>query len=154
MQWKVLASLMLASALVTGQAQTSTGSTAKAASTKTSAKRKKTAPKVTKPSIESQIQQLREEMQTQIQGLKQQLADRDSQLQAAKSQAAAAQAALRLPNVSMAPNMFLNPLLMQTFGLGGLVPSAPTSTEALTSPKEVSTSNGMKRENDSKNGNF
>lgn len=93
MQWKVLASLMLASALVTGQAQTSTGSTAKAASTKTSAKRKKTAPKVTKPSIESQIQQLREEMQTQIQGLKQQLADRDSQLQAAKSQAAAAQAA-------------------------------------------------------------
>jgi hypothetical protein len=71
---------------------------------------------------------------------------------AQQQQVAAAQAALRMPNVSMAPNMFLNPLLMQTFGLGGLVPSVPTSTEALTSPKEVSTSNGMKRENDSKNG--
>uniref|UniRef100_A0A914CPJ7 Homeobox domain-containing protein n=1 Tax=Acrobeloides nanus TaxID=290746 RepID=A0A914CPJ7_9BILA len=67
---------------------------------------------------------------------------------AQQQQVAAAQAALRLP----APNMFFDPLLMQTFGLGGIAPGVPTSTEALTSPKEVSTSNGMKRENDSKTG--
>ena len=43
--------------------------------------------------MESQIQSLREDMQTQIQQLKQQLSDRDQQLQQAQQAAAAAQAA-------------------------------------------------------------
>ncbi len=92
MQWKVLASLMLASALAAGQAQTAS-STAKPASTRTTARSKKKVTKEVKPSVESQIQALRQEMQSQIQGLKQELSDRDSQLQAAKAQAAAAQQA-------------------------------------------------------------
>jgi hypothetical protein len=89
---KALTSLMLATALVAGQAQTATSGT-----TSTSAKattKKKAAPKKpAKPSVESQIEQLRIDMQNQIQGLKQQLADRDQQLQQAQQAAAAAQAA-------------------------------------------------------------
>ncbi len=46
-----------------------------------------------RPSVETQIQQLREEMETQINQLRQQLNDRDAQLQAAQQSAAAANAA-------------------------------------------------------------
>ncbi len=83
---KALAGLVLASALVAGHAQT--------AATKKAHTAKKSAP--AKPSVESQIESLREEMNSQIQSLKQQLSDRDAQLQQAQQAAAQAQAAAQL----------------------------------------------------------
>src|SRR5271156_598157 len=86
---KALASLVLASAVMAGHAQTSTGSTTPK---KTTARRKAPA----KPSVESQIEELRNDMNAQrgqIDALKRQLADRDAQLQQAQQSAAAAQAA-------------------------------------------------------------
>src|SRR5271154_36577 len=83
---KALASLALTSAVVVGYAQTTTGSASK----------KKTTHKVEKPSVESQIEELRNDLNSQrgqINNLKQQLSDRDSQLQQAQQAAAAAQAA-------------------------------------------------------------
>jgi hypothetical protein len=89
---KALLSLMLATALVAGQAQTTANGTTSAAASATSNK-KTIAKKPAKPSVESQIEQLRNDMNTQIQELKQQLSDRDQQLQKAQQAAAAAQAA-------------------------------------------------------------
>ena len=91
-QLKTLATLALVSALSAGLAQTTAPATTTTASKKS--KRPvahKTVPR--KPTVEHQIQDLREEMQTQIQQLKQQLTDRDQQLQQAQQAAAAAQAA-------------------------------------------------------------
>src|ERR1700760_4817567 len=91
-QLKTLATLALVSALSTGLAQTTaSGTTSTSSTTHKKTARKPVVPK--KPSVESQIQSLREDMQTQIQQLKQQLSDRDAQLQQAQQQAAAAQAA-------------------------------------------------------------
>jgi hypothetical protein len=92
-QLKTLATLALLSALSAGLAQTTANGTTSTSSTtrKRTATKKAVAPK--KPTVESQIQELREEMQTQIQQLKQQLNDRDTQLQQAQQAAAAAQAA-------------------------------------------------------------
>jgi hypothetical protein len=88
---KTLATLALVSAMSAGLAQTTASGTAP---TKRTTTRKPVAPK--KPSVESQIQSLRDDMQnqqTQIQQLRQQLSDRDLQLQQAQQAAAAAQAA-------------------------------------------------------------
>jgi hypothetical protein len=92
-QLKALATLALVSALSAGLAQTTANGTTSTSSTtrKRTATKKAVAPK--KPSVESQIESLREDMQTQIQQLKQQLNDRDQQLQQAQQAAAAAQAA-------------------------------------------------------------
>jgi hypothetical protein len=91
-QLKTLATLALVSALSAGLAQTTaSGTTSAAATKKKTVTRKAVVPK--KPSVESQIQSLREDMQTQIQQLKQQLSDRDQELQQAQQAAAAAQAA-------------------------------------------------------------
>jgi hypothetical protein len=89
-QLKTLATLALVSAMSAGLAQTTASGTTSTSST-THKTRKPAAPK--KPSVESQIESLREDMQTQIQQLKQQLSDRDQQLQQAQQAAAAAQAA-------------------------------------------------------------
>ncbi len=90
-QLKTLATLALVSAMYAGQAQTTaTGTQTTPSATHKRATKK---PVAQKPSVESQIQSLREEMQTQIQQLKQQLSDRDTQLQQAQQAAAAAQAA-------------------------------------------------------------
>jgi hypothetical protein len=90
-QLKTLATLALVSALSAGQAQTTAAGTT---STPPPAHKRTTARKTPpKPSVESQIEGLREEMQTQIQQLRQQLNDRDQQLQQAQQAAAAAQAA-------------------------------------------------------------
>lgn len=93
---RTFAGLIVASALVTGQAQTAAVS-ATVASSNAAAKKatKKPAKKAVakKPSVESQIEQLRTDLQNQIQGLKQQLSDRDQQLQQAQQAAASAQAA-------------------------------------------------------------
>jgi len=90
---KVLASLVLVSALSAGHAQTasSTGTSSKTTAKKT---HRKAVPK--KPSVESQIEELREGLnsqKSQIDSLKQQLADRDTQLQQAQTAAQQAQAA-------------------------------------------------------------
>jgi hypothetical protein len=87
---KALATLALTVAVATGFAQ----STASSPSTPRKVHRKPAAPKG--PSIEAQIEELRQQQQAdhgQIDSLKQQLADRDAQLQQAQQAAAAAQAA-------------------------------------------------------------
>jgi hypothetical protein len=88
---KTLASLVLASALTAAIAQTASG-TASTTPKKTVHRSHKTAVPA-KPSVESQIEALRNDLQGQIQTLKQQLNDRDTQLQQAQQAAAAAQAA-------------------------------------------------------------
>ena len=88
--FKALASLVLASAVVAGYAQTSTGSAS------TTKKRTATHRAAAKPSVESQIEELRNDLNSQrgqIDTLKQQLADRDAQLQQAQQAAQSAQAA-------------------------------------------------------------
>jgi hypothetical protein len=88
---KAMATCILVSAMATAQAQTTTAS---GSATGKSTARHRAARKVTKrPSIETQIQQLRDDMETQINQLKQQLNDSNAQLQAAQQQAAAANAA-------------------------------------------------------------
>ncbi len=88
---KAMATCILVSAMATAQAQTTTAS---GSATGKSTVRHRTARKVTKrPSVETQIQQLRDDMETQINQLKQQLNDSNAQLQAAQQQAAAANAA-------------------------------------------------------------
>ncbi len=89
-QLKTLATLALVSALSAGLAQTTASGTTSTTHKRTTTKK---APVPKKPSVESQIQSLREDMQTQIQQLKQQLSDRDAQLLQAQQAAAAAQAA-------------------------------------------------------------
>jgi hypothetical protein len=89
--WKALAGLVLASTLAAGHAQTTAGSTTATTPRKA---HHPVAPK--RPSVESQIEELRQDMEsqrTQIDSLKQSLSDRDSQLQQAQQAAAAAQAA-------------------------------------------------------------
>ncbi|MDX6458489.1 MAG: hypothetical protein QOE55_2186 [Acidobacteriaceae bacterium] len=90
-QLTTLATLALVSAMSAGLAQTTASGTTSKTPHKSTTARKAPVPK--KPSVESQIQSLREDMQTQIQQLKQQLNDRDQQLQQAQQAAAAAQAA-------------------------------------------------------------
>jgi hypothetical protein len=89
---KTLAGLLVVSALAAGHAQTAAPGTS---STKKPAPHKrKTVP--AKPSVQSQIEELRQGLQSQqdqIQQLKQQLSDRDQQLQQAQQAEAAAQAA-------------------------------------------------------------
>jgi hypothetical protein len=88
---KTMATCVLVSAMATGHAQTTAAS---GDATSKSTVRHKTAGKAPhRPSVETQIQQLREEMETQINQLRQQLNDRDAQLQAAQQSAAAANAA-------------------------------------------------------------
>jgi hypothetical protein len=90
-QLKTLATLALVSAMSAGLAQTTASGTP--STTPRTTTRKPVAPK--KPSLQTQIESLRDDMQnqqTQIQQLKQQLSDRDQQLQQAQQAAAAAQA--------------------------------------------------------------
>jgi len=91
---KALASLVLASAVVAGHAQTTAGTTNQSAKKTTAHRTHRVVEK--KPSVESQIDALREDLQSQrsqIDSLKQQLTDSNSQLQQAQQAAAAAQAA-------------------------------------------------------------
>lgn len=94
MHWKALAGLLLVSTFAAGSAQTTTDS-ANTTTKKTTVRRTHRAvPKG--PSVESQLQDLRNDMnaqRSQIDALKQQLSDRDAQLQQAQQAAAAAQTA-------------------------------------------------------------
>jgi hypothetical protein len=85
LRFKTVAAGMLAAALVVSYA--CVGIPAAQAQTHHAKRREK------KPSVEDQIQALRQEMQSQIDALKQQLAGKDEQLQKAQQAAAAAQAA-------------------------------------------------------------
>jgi hypothetical protein len=89
-QLKTLATLALVSALSAGLAQTTASGTTGTTTHKRTTRRP---PVAKKPSLESQIESLRNDMNSQIQQLKQQLSDRDQQLQQAQQAAAAAQAA-------------------------------------------------------------
>jgi TolA-binding protein len=89
-QLKTLATLALVSALSAGMAQTTASGTTSPTTTHKRTAKKPPVPK--KPSVESQIESLRQDMNSQIQQLKQQLSDRDQQLQQAQQAAAAAQA--------------------------------------------------------------
>jgi Skp family chaperone for outer membrane proteins len=82
---RVLATLALAITFPVANAQTT--------SSGTTAKKKAHAAAPKGPSVQSQIDSLRNDMQNQIQTLKQQLADKDAQLQQAQQSAAAAQQA-------------------------------------------------------------
>jgi hypothetical protein len=87
---KAMATCILVSAMATAQAQTTDAS---GSATAKSTVRHRAARKVARPSVEMQIQQLREDMESQINQLKQQLSDSNAQLQTAQQQAAAANAA-------------------------------------------------------------
>jgi hypothetical protein len=89
---KTLATLALLPGMAAGYAQTTAGSTSQAAT----ARKRPTAKVPPKPSVQSQIEQLRQQIQTQnelLQQLQQQNAEREQQLQQAQQAAAAAQAA-------------------------------------------------------------
>jgi multidrug efflux pump subunit AcrA (membrane-fusion protein) len=88
---KALASLALVLALPCGNAQTASSGTTDSAS-KSTTKRKAHTAVPAGPSVQSQIDALRTDMQSQIQSLKQQLSEKDAQLQQAQAAAAAAQA--------------------------------------------------------------
>jgi hypothetical protein len=88
---KAMATCVLVSAMATAQAQTTASGSATGKSTVRHRAARKVTPK--RPSVETQIQQLRDDMETQINQLKQQLNDSNAQLQAAQQQAAAANAA-------------------------------------------------------------
>src|SRR5271168_1617909 len=85
---KALATVALSLAVTAGHAQSASSS-----SSSTSTPKKHRTAKSTEPSVQSQIDALRTEMQGQIQSLKQQLSEKDAQLQQAQQAAAAAQAA-------------------------------------------------------------
>src|SRR3984957_1802420 len=91
LQLKTLGTLALVSALSAGMAQTTASGTTSPTTVHKRTTKKPPVPK--KPSVESQIESLRQDMNSQIQQLKQQLSDRDQQLQQAQQAAAAAQAA-------------------------------------------------------------
>lgn len=89
--WKALAGLLLVATLAAANAQTTDGSS----STTVRKHKVHRTHKTAKPSVESQIQDLRKDMddqRQQIEALKQQLSQRDSELQQAQQTAAAAQA--------------------------------------------------------------
>jgi TolA-binding protein len=92
---KALATLLLASTVAVGYAQ-STASSTDSTPHKATARKTHRKPVEKKPTVESQIEELRQELQSQhgqIDSLKQQLTDRDTQLQQAQQAAQAAQQA-------------------------------------------------------------
>jgi Skp family chaperone for outer membrane proteins len=121
---KALASLALASAMAAGHAQTATSTIHPAA--------KKAAKPAAKPSVESQIESLRQEMNSQIQSLKQQLADRDSQLQQAQQAAAQAQqSAAAAQQAAQAQQAAVTENTQAVNSLQGSVADLKTNTQSL-----------------------
>ncbi len=92
--WKALAGLVLISALAAGNAQTTADTASTTTKKTTTQKTHRAVPK--RPSVQSQLEELRNDMEaqrSQIDALKQQLSSRDSELQQAQQAAASAQAA-------------------------------------------------------------
>jgi uncharacterized phage infection (PIP) family protein YhgE len=88
---KTMATCVLVSAMATAHAQTTTG--AGSATGKGTVRHRAAGKAPHRPSVETQIQQLRQDMESQINQLRQQLNDSNAQLQAAQQQAATANAA-------------------------------------------------------------
>src|ERR1700712_3210265 len=88
---KTMATCVLVSAMATAHAQTTTG--AGSATAKGTVRHRPAGKAPHRPSVETQIQQLRQDMESQINQLRQQLNDSNAQLQAAQQQAATANAA-------------------------------------------------------------
>ena len=132
-QLKTLATLALVSALSAGLAQTTASGTT--STTTTPHKRTTRKPPVPKkPSVESQIESLRQDMNSQIQQLKQQLSDRDQQLQQAQQAAAAAQAAATQAQQQAAQqSTTLTENTQAVSSLQGAVTDLKTNTTSLTS---------------------
>ncbi len=124
---KALASLVLASAVFAGHAQT-------APTTKAHAAAKKTA---SKPSVESQIESLREQMNSQnsqIQALKQQLSQRDAQLQQAQQAASQAQqAAQQAQQAAQSQQAAIGENTQAVASLQGSVTDLKTNTQSIVS---------------------
>jgi type II secretory pathway pseudopilin PulG len=126
---KALASLVLASAVVAGYAQTSTGGAAPAKKKTTTTRR------AAKPSVQSQIEELRNDLnsqRSQIDSLKQQLADRDAQLQQAQQTAASAQAAAQqAQQAAQAQQTAITENQQSVSNLQGAVGDLKTNTQSL-----------------------
>lgn len=131
--WSALAGLMLASTLAVGNAQTTADSASTTTKTATTRKAHRVVHKG--PSVESQIEQLRQDMdaqRTQIDSLKQQLSDRDSQLQQAQQAAAAAQAAAQQAQQAAQTNQAAIETSNQSVtSLQGAVSDLKTSTQSM-----------------------
>jgi hypothetical protein len=129
--WKALAGLALASTLAAGHAQT----TADSASTTPQTTPHRVHRAVHKgPSVESQIEELRQDMdaqRTQIDSLKQQLSDRDAQLQQAQQAAAAAQtAAQQAQQAAQANQAAIDASNQSVTSLQGAVTDLKTSNQS------------------------
>jgi hypothetical protein len=134
-----IATAILGAALLTPtpslQAQATTATT-----TKTTTTKKKVHHHPAKPSVESQIQSLREDMQQQIQALRQQVADRDAQLQQAQAAAAAAQQAAQQAQqqaTQQEQTLTANPAAVST--LQGAVTDLKTTSSSLQSTQATIT---------------
>ncbi len=128
---KALTSLLLATTMVVAQAQSTASSTTGTATPKKTTRKTstKTPPK---PSVESQIEQLRIDMQTQIQALQKQLADRDQQLTQAQQAAAAAQAAaVQAQQAANANQQAITTSNQNVSTLSGAVDDLKTNTTSL-----------------------
>jgi hypothetical protein len=130
---KALAGLVLMSAVVAGQAQTTAGATSMSAKKTTARKTHRVVEK--KPSVESQIDALRQDLnsqKTQIDSLRQQLSDRDTQLRQAQDAASAAQtAAQQAQQAAQAQQATLSDNTQAVSSLQGAVTDLKTNTQSL-----------------------
>jgi hypothetical protein len=129
---KALASLVLMTAVAAAQAQTSSTTSTPAKKT-TARKTHRVVEK--KPTVESQIEELRqglESQRTQIDSLKQQLSDRDSQLQQAQQAAASAQAAAQqAQQAAQAQQSAITDTNQTVTSLQGAVSDLKTNTQSI-----------------------
>ncbi|MFT4115043.1 hypothetical protein [Silvibacterium sp.] len=127
---KTLAGMILMATVVAAQAQTEATSTAKKPATK-----KAHAAAAKKPSIESQIEALRQEMdsqRSQINNLQQQLTQKDAQLQQAQQSAAAAQsAAEQAQQAATAQQAQVTETQQNVASLQGAVGDLKTNTQSI-----------------------
>lgn len=127
---KAMASLVLVSVLSAGYAQTTTDSTSTTSRKKTASRRADP-----KPSVESQIEALRNDLNSQrgqINSLKQQLADRDSQLQQAQQAAASAQAsAQQAQQAAQSQQAVIAENTQSVSNLQGAVSDLKTNTQSI-----------------------
>ena len=130
---KALASLVLVTALTAGNAQTTASGTTSSSSTKRTTRKSHRVKAPAGPSVQSQIDSLRTDFQTQIQGLRQQLSDRDAQLQQAQQAATAAQAAAQQAQQAAQTQQTANDTNTQTVtSLQGAVTDLKTNSASLT----------------------
>lgn len=129
--WKALAGLLLVSTFAAGNAQTTTDSANTTTKKTTTRRTHRAVPKG--PSVESQLQDLRNDMdaqRSQIDALKQQLSDRDSQLQQAQQAAAAAQtAAQQAQQAAQNQQQAIDASNQSVSSLQGAVADLKTSTQ-------------------------